>query len=107
MGDDFETVRQAIYREDQDALDAVERIAGQLASERARADEAERLLSAFTDVTRAKFATLTKVASEAMWWMEAANEPDDENQTKEQYRLMTIDLLRQALNPNPESETGG
>jgi hypothetical protein len=46
---------------------------------------------------RQEMEELRKEASEAMWWMEHANEPDDDNQTKEQYRLLIIDRLGQAL----------
>jgi chromosome segregation ATPase len=45
----------------------------------------------------AKVERLRKEASEALWWMEHANEPDDDNQTKEQYRVIIIDRLGQAL----------
>jgi hypothetical protein len=40
---------------------------------------------------------MAKLLHEARTWMERANEPDDENQTKEQYRLYILDELATLL----------
>lgn len=40
---------------------------------------------------------ILKAAKEALWWMQGANEPDDKEQTKEQFRLAIIDSLSQAI----------
>jgi ATP-dependent exoDNAse (exonuclease V) alpha subunit len=40
---------------------------------------------------------MAKLIHEAWTWMERANSPDDENQTKEQYRLYILDELAALL----------
>lgn len=40
---------------------------------------------------------MAKLLHEARTWMELANSPDDEHQTKEQYRLMFLDLAGDLL----------
>jgi hypothetical protein len=45
---------------------------------------------------------LRKAAFEARTWMEHANEPDDESNTKEQYRLIVLHDLALALAATPE-----
>ena len=42
-------------------------------------------------------AELSRTLREVLLWLERANEPDDESQTNEQYRLLLIDRLREAL----------